>query len=183
MIFGKLEYRFIWIVLGLSIRATHLKVHEQLVPECGRKKGKDLKGSIHCQGEERRHWWQSSLIHGVAIAHGKGVIKCHHYNGSINAETFADFVKAPFPEIFKTENNTKGRLFLQDGNPSQNSRMAQDAMNAIQCRRFKIPARSPGLKPKTCFILWGTSVATMLSRKTFPKKLLNSFVGVLKRVY
>ena len=45
MIFGKLEYRFIWIVLGLSIRVTHLKVHEQLVPECGRKKGKDLKGS------------------------------------------------------------------------------------------------------------------------------------------
>ena len=119
----------------------------------------------------------------MAIAHGKGIVKCHHYNGSINEETFADFVKELFLEIFKTEDNTKGRLFLQDEDPSQNSRMAQDMMNAIQCRRFKIPARSPGLKPKTCFILWGTSVATMLSRKTFPKKLLNSFVGVLKRVY
>ena len=57
----------------------------------------------------------------VAIAHGKGVIKCHHYNGNINAETFADFVKEHFPEMFKAGNNNKGRLFLQDG------------INAIPC--------------------------------------------------
>ena len=60
----------------------------------------------------------------VAIAHGKEVIKCNHYNGNINGETFADFLKQHFPEMFKSGNNTKGRLFLQDGNPSQNSRMA-----------------------------------------------------------
>ena len=51
----------------------------------------------------------------VAIPHGKGVIKCHHCNGNINAETFADFMKENLPEMFKIRNNTKGRLFLQDG--------------------------------------------------------------------
>lgn len=39
-IFGKLEYRFIWMGLGLSIRPVHVNVHEQLVPECGRKRGR-----------------------------------------------------------------------------------------------------------------------------------------------
>ena len=40
MIFGKLEYRLIWMGLGLSIRPVHVNVHEQLVPECGRKRGR-----------------------------------------------------------------------------------------------------------------------------------------------
>ena len=69
----------------------------------------------------------------LAIAHGKGVIKCHHYNGNINAEAFADFVKELLPEMFNSGNNTKVRLFLQDGDPSRNSQMVQDAMNAIPC--------------------------------------------------
>ena len=37
----------------------------------------------------------------VAIANRKVVIKCHHYNDNVNAETFGDFVKKHFPEMFK----------------------------------------------------------------------------------
>ena len=75
----------------------------------------------------------------VAIAHRKGVTKCHHYNDNINAETFPDFLKEHFPEMFKAGNNTERRLFLQDGGLSQSSRIAQDAMDATTCRLFKIP--------------------------------------------
>ena len=36
---------------------------------------------------------------------------------------------------------------MQDGDPSQNSRKAQDAIAAIGARKFTIPARSPDLNP------------------------------------
>ena len=80
-------------------------------------------------------------------SHGKGVIKCHRYEGSINGEKFSEFVTAHFPEMFNEGNNVKGSLFLQDGDPSQNSKLAMNAMDAIPCRLFKIPARSPDLNP------------------------------------
>ena len=44
--------------------------------------------------------------------------------------------------------NQSGKLFLQDEDPSQNSALAREAMEAVGCRLFKIPARSPDLK---CF--------------------------------
>ena len=42
MIFGKVEYRFIWIALGSPIKLTHVKVHEQHVPKYDGKRWKDL---------------------------------------------------------------------------------------------------------------------------------------------
>ena len=53
MIFGKLEYRFIWMGLGLPIRLTHVKVQKQLVPEYGGKGGKDLKVSTVPRGKKK----------------------------------------------------------------------------------------------------------------------------------
>ena len=67
----------------------------------------------------------------LAIANGKGAVKFHHYNSNIYIENFVDFVRGHFPEMFKTGNNFKGVLFLQDWVPSQNIRMTQDAMDAI----------------------------------------------------
>ena len=36
---------------------------------------------------------------------------------------------------------------MQDGDPSQNSRKAQDAIAVVGARKFAIPARSPDLNP------------------------------------
>ena len=120
----------------------------------------------------------------VAIPHGKGVIKCHNYNGNINAETFADFMKENLPEMSKTRNNTKGRLFLQDGDPSQNSRMAQDAIDTIPYRLFKIPSRSPDLNPiANVFHLVDNQLHKNAMEKHISKETLNSFVGGLKNLY
>ena len=43
--------------------------------------------------------------------------------------------------------NQSGKLFLQNEDPSQNSALAREAMEAVGCRLFKIPARSPDLNP------------------------------------
>ena len=42
-------------------------------------------------------------------------------------------------------NNSKDKHFLQDGNSSQNSRKANDAMYKVGAKKFSIPARSPDI--------------------------------------
>ena len=49
--------------------------------------------------------------------------------------------------MFEKSANPKGKLFLQDGDPSKNSSVDRQAMDSIGCRLFSIPARSPNLNP------------------------------------
>ena len=49
--------------------------------------------------------------------------------------------------MFEVSPNPTGKLFLQDGDPSQNSKAAKAAMDSIGCRLFTIPPRSPDLNP------------------------------------
>ena len=83
----------------------------------------------------------------AAIAYGKGVIAAEQYFGRINADTFSSFVREHFASMFKKCPNPKGKLFLQDGDPSQNSCKARSAWDQIGARKFSIPARSPDLNP------------------------------------
>ena len=83
----------------------------------------------------------------VAIAYKKGVILAEQYEGQLNGEKFSDFVQERFPETFEASANPRGKLFLQDGDPAQNSRKARDAMADVGTRKFSIPARSPDLDP------------------------------------
>ena len=80
----------------------------------------------------------------VAIAYNKGVILAEQYEGHLNGQKFADFVREQFPKLFENSSNKTGKLFLQDGDPSQNSRKAQQAISAVGAKKFTIPARSPG---------------------------------------
>ena len=45
------------------------------------------------------------------------------------------------------EEATKGgeRIFIQDGDPSQNSAVAKRAMSRVQCRVINVPVRSPNM--------------------------------------
>ena len=52
-----------------------------------------------------------------------------------------------FPSLFNKCPNPKGKLFLQDGYPSQNSCKARSAWDKIGARKFSIPARSADLNP------------------------------------
>jgi transposase len=83
----------------------------------------------------------------VAIAYGKGVVACHQYQGHIDGEKFSKMVTNLFPEIFKNSANPVRQLFLQDGDPSQNSRLARDTWEGLGYSMFAIPPRSPDLNP------------------------------------
>ena len=83
----------------------------------------------------------------VAIAYGKGVVLCEQYMGHVNGQMFADFIREHFKKTFNKSVNPTGKLFLQDGDPSQNSKKAKIALDEVGSRQFSIPPRSPDLNP------------------------------------
>lgn len=83
----------------------------------------------------------------VAIAYKRGVILCEQYHGKINGDMFSKFIEEHFPRTFESSANPRGKLFLQDGDPSQNSKKAKQSMDKIGVKKFNIPARSPDLNP------------------------------------
>ena len=58
----------------------------------------------------------------VVIAHQKGVGLCKQYEGKINRDMFSDFIKTYFQETFSRRKIPKGKNFLEDGCPVQNSK-------------------------------------------------------------
>jgi len=82
-----------------------------------------------------------------AMAYKKGMILSHQYMGRMDGECFADMVRNLFPDLFERSASPRGKLFLQDGDPSQNSRKAKDAIHEVGGRIFSFPARSPDLNP------------------------------------
>lgn len=78
----------------------------------------------------------------VAISHGKGVLMCERYE-KMNAEYFASFIDRQFDTMFARAGKGLTRLWLQDGDPSQNSKMARDAMARCHAELLRVPPRSP----------------------------------------
>ena len=83
----------------------------------------------------------------AAIAYGEGIVLCEQYHGKLNGQSFAKFVREHFPRLFATCSKPRGKLFLQDTDPSKNSRRARDAIHAIGTRKFSILPRSPDINP------------------------------------
>lgn len=84
----------------------------------------------------------------VAISHGHGTVLCKQYTWKVNGKNFADFVLRCFPEAFqKLGVSPAGSMFLQDGDPRQNSRVARNAFETLGFEMFSIPPRSPDLNP------------------------------------
>ena len=67
---------------------------------------------------------------------------------------FANFAKVQFQVIFEKGENTKGKLFLQDGDPRQNSKKARNALDKVGFRLFEIPAQSPHKTQDETFFIW-----------------------------
>ena len=82
-----------------------------------------------------------------AISYQRGFIECYHYEEALNGEFCKSYIENGFPKMFAESPNPRGKLFLQDGDPSQNSALAKEAMDVVGCRLFKIPPRSPDLNP------------------------------------
>ena len=81
----------------------------------------------------------------VGISHGKGVVLCEPYE-KMTGRFFAEFINKHFENAFSIAD--KGTdLFVQDGDPSQNSAVAREAMKHVNAQLLKIPARSPDINP------------------------------------
>ena len=76
-----------------------------------------------------------------AIAYGHGAILREQYEEQLTGQFFADFAR----EQFENSSNPPGKLFLQDGDPSQNSLKAKNAIFDIGAPMFSIPPRSPDI--------------------------------------
>ena len=105
-----------------------------------RQKGEGLmytgKGSKELAGGRRVHVM-------VAIAYGKGVILAEPYE-KMTGKFFADFIKNGPKDGPKDDGK---RLFVADNDPCQSSKVAMNALEGIEVKLLKIPARSPDLNP------------------------------------
>ena len=81
----------------------------------------------------------------VAISYGKGVILCEQYN-SLNGRYFKTLIEREFQRMFR-ESQKASKLFIQDGDPSQNSALARAALKRVGAKLLAIPPRSPDLNP------------------------------------
>ena len=54
----------------------------------------------------------------VAIAYGHGVVLCEQYEEQLTGQIFEDFVREYFENAFENSSNPRGKLSLQDGDPS-----------------------------------------------------------------
>lgn len=145
-----------------------------------RKKGDGLKREYTAKGKKEGCEGRMARFM-VAICHGKGVIKCHRYEGKMNGEKFKEFVQGHFPEMFKMGNNSRGKLFLQDGDPSQNSKVVMDAVEKIPCQLFSIPPRSPDLNPiENIFHLAGKALKKDALNRNIVKETYEQFTDRIK---
>lgn len=140
---------------------------------------------IHCTAKSQKEGTGKNMAKFfVAIAYGKGVIKCEPFEGHINGKRFADFVTDNFKDMFKAGVNPQGKLFLQDGDPSQNSALAKQAIDKIGARQFSIPPRSPDLNPiENIFHLVGKKIRKEAMDKKITKESFTNFQQRVQRTF
>lgn len=82
----------------------------------------------------------------VGISHGAGVVLCQPLDRCISGQYFAEMIETNIADALRNSGKTSNRI-LQDGDPSQNSKMAKRAMDRANIKLFAIPPRSPDLNP------------------------------------
>ena len=117
------------------------------VPGCRvwRRKNEGL--NLNCTGKGANIGSGGKTVHFVvAISYKNGVIACEQYE-RMNGKYFSDFIMRNLNFMFANSYNPESRLFLQDGNPSQNSVQVNKELVKYSASVFKIPPRSPDINP------------------------------------
>ena len=76
----------------------------------------------------------------VAISFSQGFICAHQYD-KVTGDTFEQFILQQIPIIYKNSRKMHSNLFVEDGDPSQNSAKSLRAVQAVGMKLFKIPPR------------------------------------------
>ena len=139
--------------------------------------------SIHCTAPGKKEGTGGRVAKFmVAIAYGRGVILCEEYKEKLNAKSFSAFVLNHFPACFENSSNPDGKIFLQDGDPSQNSKLAMTTLGNIGGKKFAIPPRSPDLYPiENIFHLLRIQLTKDAIETPITKETYGEHVGRVKR--
>jgi len=141
-----IQLHFSSLAQALCIKKPH-KI--KLFPPKGRVWRKRSDGmSLGCTSKGVKAGYNGRVAHfSVAISHMKGVISCEQYTDVLTGELFTTFVNGNFVDIFRSCKDPNSGMLLQDGDPRQNSKAAQTALQHLGMQCFSIPARSPDLNP------------------------------------
>ena len=156
---------------------------DQAVSPKGRVWRKRSEGlSLGCTSKGAKAGYNGRVAHFfVAISHTKGVISCEQYTDVLTGELFADFVNGNFVDLFRSCKNPDSGMFLQDGDPRQNSKAAQTALQHLGMQCFSIPARSPDLNPiENLFHLVNNKLKTEALEQNIRKETFEEFSARVK---
>ena len=143
-----------------------------------RKKNEVIVNVCTLKGNKAGHC--DKLASFFTISLGKVICYYKHYE-KLSGQTFAEFIKNNFIEIFKRGCNPTGNVFIQDGDPSQNPKAAKTALDKIGAVQFSIPPRFPDLNPIEHTFnlvekkLTSAAVKYSLSKKSLWKQLKTHF--------
>ncbi len=130
---------------GFAHKTNHLDQARALKGRLWRKKSEGL--TIGCTGKGHKEGTGGRVLKlMVAISYGKGVIVCEPYD-KMYGKYFSNFIDKNFDTMFKLADKGDSRIWIQDGNPFQNSADARAVMSRARCELPKIPACSPDLNP------------------------------------
>ena len=118
-------------------RSTHGRIWPK--PEEGLRTGCMAKWS-HCGSGGR----MAKVM--VAISYREGVDLCEQYD-KLDRHYFKDLVKREFGNMFKKANKGDSKLWIQDGDPSQNNALACCSWLALGAKLLSIPPRSQDINP------------------------------------
>ena len=119
----------------------------------------------------------------VAISYGEAVIFCHQYE-HLNGECFKNTILEHFDGIFRLSNRSHSRIFIQDGDPSQNSGAARSAFQAIGAKLFSIPPRSPDLNPiENVFHLVKRNLKKQATEKKITYELVEQYAQRIENTF
>lgn len=109
-----------------------------------RKQTEGLHGDCTAKGSKVGYGGKQAKFF-VAISYNRGVILAEQYE-YLSGQTFAMFIRKHFKDVFR-KSGKQSMVWLQDGDPSQNSMKSKVAQNRVGAKVFPIPPRSPELNP------------------------------------
>ena len=115
----------------------------------------------------------------VGISYSKGIVLCFEYPHKVNGKMFAQLVKKHFP---KFRGDPCDHLFVQDGDPVQNSAAARSAFESQGLSIHHIPARSPDLNPiENIFHVVRNNLREQAVKQNICKETYSQFVERVKQ--
>lgn len=135
-------------------------------PEEGLSIGCTAKGS-HCGSGGRMAKFM------VAISYREGVVLCEQYD-KLDGHYFKDLVEREFGNMFEKANKGDSKLWIQDGDPSQNCALARCSWLALGAELLSIPPRRPDINPIENFFklvkdrLTKDAIANNITWENFP---------------